>query len=96
MHTYLDISLIPKLREKTGAKILKVEVEGDRLTDAINIILKKFGTEAKQALCDEKGNIDPVIKVIINNKDFIAKEKFDSTRIKEGDTIKIMPFFAGG
>jgi sulfur carrier protein ThiS len=50
----------------------------------------------QDALCDESGEIDPVIKVVLNSEKFIVREQFEATALSEGDSVKFMVFVAGG
>ena len=49
----------------------------------------------KERLCDENGKIRRFINIYVNDED-IRFLKMDSTPLKDGDEISIIPAIAGG
>ena len=88
--------MMPQLSEALGRKSLDVDFEGENVGDLIRHIAARYGKKAQEAIFDGKGEVDPVIKVVLNSDQFIVREKFGSTALRSGDKVKIMAFFAGG
>ena len=96
MKIRVDISMMPQVKAAVGRKIIDVDFEGENLSDLINHIVSRYGKKAAAAMFDEKGEVDPVIKVVLNGENFVVREQFAATTLKNGDEVKIMAFFAGG
>ncbi len=96
MKIHLDISMMPQVRAAVGKKTLDVDFEGENISNLIDHIVGRYGKRAAEAMFNEKGEVDPVIKVILNGENFIVREQFAATTLKNGDEVKIMAFFAGG
>jgi molybdopterin converting factor small subunit len=96
MLVHLDISMMPQLAEAVGRKALDVDFQGGSVGDLIGHIAARFGRKAREAIFDGSGEVDPVVKVVLNSDRFIVREKFGSTELHGGDRVKIMAFFAGG
>ena len=96
MKIRLDIQALPELQKAVGRKSMDVEFEGGNISDLIGHLVGRYGTWARAALYDEEGEIDPVIKVVLNAEKFIVREQFESTALSEGDSVKFMVFVAGG
>lgn len=86
---------IPVLPEMIGSKELVVEFEGDTVNDLVDHLVDQYGQKAKQALCDEDGNLDPMIQVLINGKSWVTSEQLDEP-LENGDDLVIMMMMAGG
>jgi len=96
MKIRLDIRALPELQKAVGKKSMDLEFEGGNVSDLIGHLVGRFGRRARDALYDEAGEIDPVIKVVLNAEKFIVREQFDTTALSEGDSVKFMVFVAGG
>ncbi|MFH1434598.1 MAG: MoaD/ThiS family protein [Pseudomonadota bacterium] len=96
MKIRVDISMMPQVKAAVGKKTLEVDFEGRSISDLIGHIVERYGKKAAAAMFDEKGEVDPVIKVVLNGENFIVREQFAATTLKNGDEVKIMAFFAGG
>jgi molybdopterin converting factor small subunit len=96
MKIRLDIQTLPELQKAVGRKSVDVEFEGGTISDFIGHLVGRYGRRVQDALCDESGEIDPVIKVVLNSEKFIVREQFEATALSEGDSVKFMVFVAGG
>ncbi|MCX8029158.1 MAG: MoaD family protein [Brevinematales bacterium] len=75
-------------------KEIAIEVKGQTLRDAL-LELTEIYPNLKDRLFDEVGNMRKFLTIFINNtnaKDFEG----ENTRLKDGDTITILPAIAGG
>jgi MoaD family protein len=86
---------LPTLPEVIGSKELEVEFTGETVNDLVDHLVTRYGSKAKQALCDEKGNLDPMIMVLLNGEEWITHEKLDAA-LDNGDDLVLMMMMAGG
>ena len=87
--------LLPVLPEVIGRKELEVEFAGETVDDLIEYLVARYGRKARQALCDEQGRLDPVIQVLLNGKEWVTHDQFD-TVLRDGDNVILMIMMAGG
>ncbi len=95
MKVNLKILGLPNLSKVTGKKELDVNFEGTTVNDLIGYIVKRYGRKAEEALLDEKGKLDVTIQVLLNGREWITHDRFD-TVLKDGDSIALMLMVAGG
>ena len=86
---------LPKLPEVIGCKELEVELSGGKIHDLIDHIVARYGRKAEQALYDEKGELDPVVQVLLNGEVWITRNQLD-TALQDGDNVVLMMMMAGG
>ncbi len=72
----------------------QVEVEGNSIQEAFINLCKEY-KELEQNLYDENGNIRSFINIYLNDQDIRYSDGL-SSKIKNGDTIQIVPAVAGG
>jgi MoaD family protein len=94
MRVHLKI-LLPVLPEAIGRKELEVEFAGETVNDLIEHLVERYGRKARQALYDEKGQLDSVVQVLLNGKEWIAHDRLD-TPLQDGDSVVLMIMMAGG
>lgn len=87
--------LLPTLPEVMGGKELQVEFEGETVRDLFEYLLTRYGRKARQALCDKRGRLDPVIQVLLNGEEWITHDRLD-TALRDGDEVIFMMLLAGG
>jgi len=95
MKVNLRILGLPTLSKVTGKKELDVNFEGKTVNDLIGYIVKHYGRKAEEALLDEEGQLDITIQVLLNGREWITRDRFD-TVLKDGDSIALMLMVAGG
>lgn len=87
--------LLPVLPKAIGRKELGVEFAGETVKDLIEHLVARYGRKARQALCDAKGELDPVVQVLLNGKEWVTHDRLD-TALQDGDHVIIMMMMAGG
>ena len=87
--------LLPVLPEAVGRKELEVEFAGGTVNDLLDHLIAQYGRKARQALLDERGQLDPVIQVLLNGEEWITHDNLDRA-LKEGDQVILMLMLAGG
>jgi adenylyltransferase/sulfurtransferase len=86
--------LIPTpLRPYTGQQDA-VEAEGATVGEVLAALTSKY-SDLKKHLYADDGKLRPFVNVYVNDDDVRYLEK-DSTRLKDGDVISIVPSVAGG
>jgi len=86
--------LIPTpLRQYTG-KQDHVQVTGTTVGEVLNTLATQYPDLRKQ-IFNEEGRLRSFVNVYVNDEDIRYLQK-DQTRVKEGDTISIVPSIAGG
>jgi MoaD family protein len=87
--------LLPVLPEAIGRRELQVEFAGETVNDLIEHLVARYGRKARQALYDEKGELDPVVQVLLNGKEWVTHDRLD-TVLQDGDGVVLMIMLAGG
>ncbi len=87
--------LLPVLPEAIGRKELELEFAGETVNDLIEHLVARYGRKARQALYDKKGELDPVVQVLLNGKEWVTHDRLD-TALQDGDHVIIMMMMAGG
>jgi len=72
----------------------EVSAEGNSITDIINN-LSKAHNGLRDRLVDENGKVRRFVNIYLNEED-IRFLQGESTAVKAGDTISIVPAIAGG
>ena len=85
----------PKLPEVIGRKELEVEFAGSTIQDLIDHLVARYGRKAEQALFDEKGELGPVVQVLLNGEAWITRDQLD-TALQDGDSVVFMMMMGGG
>lgn len=86
---------LPVLPKAIGRKELEVEFAGETVNDLIAHLVARYGQKARQALYDGKGELDPVVQVLLNGKEWVTHDRLD-TVLRDGDDIALMIMMAGG
>ncbi len=95
MKVKLHLMALPALVRAMGGKKLEVDFPGETVADLLDHIVERYGSAAKEALLDEEGRLDPIIQILINEKEWVVHDELD-TPLKEGDTVILMLLVAGG
>jgi sulfur-carrier protein len=86
--------LIPTPLQRLTENQAEVTVEGGDIREVISNLEVKFpGVKAR--LCDEHGILRRFVNIYINEED-IRFLKGESTPLKDGDEVSIVPAIAGG
>lgn len=86
---------LPTLSAIIGKKA-DIDMPGDTVMDLVRHLIRKHGPKAEQALLDPKGDLDPIIQVMINDEGFIPREEIGNQKIRQGDTVKFLLLAGGG
>jgi len=92
----IDLKIyLPMLTEVVGRDELEVELDGRTAGDLLDHLTRTYGKGARDALLDERGQLDLEVQLLRNRKDWITRDSLN-TELEEGDHVTIMVLMAGG
>lgn len=86
--------MIPTPLRPYAAKQESVDLQAGTVAEALSALTSRYG-ELKKHLYADDGRLRSFVNVYVNDEDIRYLQK-DQTRVKEGDTISIVPSIAGG
>jgi MoaD family protein len=86
---------LPMLSEVVGRDELEVEIDGRTAGDLLAYLTRTYGKRARDALLDDRGELDVEVQLLKNRKDWITQQSLD-TPLEDGDHVTIMVLMAGG
>ena len=86
--------MIPTPLRAYSGKQDSVQVQAGTVGEALSALTTQFG-ELKKHLFSDDGKLRSFVNVYVNDEDIRYMQK-DQTKVKEGDTISIVPSIAGG
>lgn len=95
MKVSLRLMALPGLIKAMGGKQVEVDFPGETVADLLEHLVERYGEAAKEALLDEEGNLDPIIQILVNEKQWVVHEELD-VPLKDDDSVIFMLLVAGG
>ena len=95
MKVKLQLMALPALARAMGGKKLEVDFPGEKVADLIDYLVREHGRAAREALLDEEGEVDPIIQILVNEKEWVVHDELD-VPLKEGDSVILMLLVVGG
>jgi len=86
--------IIPTPLRQYAGKQESIQVQAVTVGEALSALTGQFA-ELKKHLFADDGRLRSFVNVYLNDEDIRYLQK-DQTRVKEGDTISIVPSIAGG
>jgi molybdopterin converting factor small subunit len=86
--------MIPTPLRAYAGKQDSVQLQAGTVGEALSALTTQFG-ELKRHLFTDDGRLRSFVNVYVNDEDIRYLQK-DQTKVKEGDTISIVPSIAGG
>ncbi|HXA56181.1 MAG TPA: MoaD/ThiS family protein [Candidatus Acidoferrum sp.] len=86
--------IIPTPLRAYANKQASVELQAATVGEALSGLTSQFG-ELKRHLFTEEGKLRSFVNVYVNDEDIRYLQK-DQTKVKDGDTVSIVPSIAGG
>lgn len=86
--------MIPTPLRAYAGRQESVEVQAATVAEALDGLTNRYG-ELKKHLYGDDGRLRSFVNVYVNDEDIRYLQK-DQTRLREGDTISIVPSIAGG
>ena len=95
MKVKLQLMALPALARAMGGKKLEVDFPGEKVADLIDYLVREYGRAAREALLDDEGKVDPIIQILVNEKEWVVHDELD-VPLKEGDSVILMLLVVGG
>ena len=95
MKIRVDFLSLPTIVKVVGSKSITLDFSGRTINDLVNELGEKYGPKVANFLFDESGHLDMILKLILNDKDWIYREQMDKL-LQDGDKVTIMMLAAGG
>jgi molybdopterin converting factor small subunit len=95
MRVELRTMALPALAKALGGKRVDVDFQGNTVADLIQHLVEQYGPAARGALLDEDGNLDDIIQVLVNEKQWVVHDDL-KVALKEGDSVILMLLVVGG
>lgn len=89
----IKVRIPTPLRTLTGGKA-EVESNGSNISEVINDLEKNF-SGIKERICEQNDQVRRFVNVYLNDEDIRFIDNINS-KVKDGDTISIIPAIAGG
>jgi molybdopterin converting factor small subunit len=86
--------MIPTPLRQYAGKQESIQVQAGTVGEALSALTGQF-VELKKHLFADDGRLRSFVNVYVNDEDIRYLQK-DQTRVREGDTISIVPSIAGG
>lgn len=86
--------IIPTPLRAYAGKQESVELQAGTVREALSCLTTRY-QELKKHLYADDGRLRSFVNVYVNDEDIRYLQK-DETRLKEGDTVSIVPSIAGG
>jgi len=86
--------MIPTPLRPYAGKQESVDLQAGTVAEALAALTSRYG-DLKKHLYGDDGRLRSFVNVYVNDEDIRYLQK-DQTRVKEGDTISIVPSIAGG
>jgi MoaD family protein len=92
----IKIKFFTSLREITDKKVDEIQLQNSITVKELLVILsEKYGKKFKEYIYNKKGEVQDFLSFLVNGKNINVLQGFD-TKLKQGDTIAILPPVGGG
>jgi molybdopterin synthase sulfur carrier subunit len=92
----VEVKFFTSLREITGKKTDEIQIQNaTTVEELLTLLSEKYGKNFHEYIYNKKGKVQGFLSFLINGKNINALEGFN-TKLKQGDTIAILPPVGGG
>ena len=92
----VEVKFFTSLREITGKKTEEIQIQDIITVEMLLTLLsEKYGKRFREYVYTKKGKVQVFLSFLVNGKNINALEGFD-TKLKQGDTVVILPPVGGG
>jgi molybdopterin converting factor small subunit len=86
---------LPTLARALGGKKVEVEFPGDTVAGLVDYLVERYGQAAREALLDEEGDLDTIVQILVNEKQWVVHDDLDVS-LNDGDSVIFMLLVVGG
>ena len=92
----VEVKFFTSLREITGKKADEIQLT-DTITvnELLTLLSTKYGKSFREYIYKKDGKVQGFLSFLVNGKNINVLEGFE-TKLKQGDTIAILPPVGGG
>ena len=92
----VEVKFFTSLREITGKKVDTIQLQNSiSVEELLNMLSTKYGKEFTEYIYNKKGKVHGFLSFLLNGKNINVLQGFD-TKLKQGDTVAILPPVGGG
>jgi molybdopterin synthase sulfur carrier subunit len=92
----VEVKFFTSLREITGKKTDEIQLNKTiTIEELLTLLSEKYGKNFHEYIYNKKGKVQGFLSFLVNGKNINALEGFN-TKLKQGDTIAILPPVGGG
>lgn len=95
MKVKVRLMALPALVKAMGGKESEIEFPGETVAELVDYLVERYGKPAREALLDEEGDLDAIIQILVNEKQWVVHERLD-VPLKDGDSVIFMLLVVGG
>lgn len=95
MNITVEFLSLPNIVRKIGSKSVVVNFSGTTVRDLISEVAGKYGSDVRNFLLDENGDLDMTLAVMLNGQEWVRHHQMDKI-LQDGDHITILMLAAGG
>jgi len=92
----VEVKFFTSLREITGKKADEIQLQNViTVEELLNLLSDKYGKKFREYIYNKKGKVQDFLSFLVNGRNINVLQDFD-TKLKQGDTIAIIPPVGGG
>jgi len=92
----VEVKYFTSLREITGKKVDKIQLQNTiTVNELLTLLCEKYGNKFVEYIYKKPQQVQPFLSFLINGKNINNMQGFE-TKLKNGDTIAILPPVGGG
>jgi molybdopterin synthase sulfur carrier subunit len=92
----VEVRFFTSLREITGKKVDEIQLQNViTVEELLTLLSEKHGKKFREYIYNKKGKVHGFLSFLVNGKNINVLQGFD-TKLKQEDTIAILPPVGGG